>query len=47
MIKHNMKPNYDGTAFFGSIFGSIFSPMRKTIHPKRERVVPINLQRAY
>ncbi|MFX1283578.1 MAG: hypothetical protein ACFFB5_07980 [Promethearchaeota archaeon] len=46
MKKNNMTKKYDGTALFGSIIRSLFTPIKDTRRPKKEGYVPINLRRA-
>ena len=47
MKKNNIKANYNGAAFFGSIFTSLFTPIKKVDRSKLEKDDPINLRRAY
>jgi len=38
--------NYNGTAVFGSVFNSLFTPVKNVSYTKRERYIPINMRRA-
>ena len=38
--------NYNGTAVFGSVFNSLFTPVKSVSHTRRERYIPINMRKA-
>ena len=46
MKKNNMTRKYVGTYLFGSIFSSLFDPIKEKTNPDNERYIPINMRRA-
>jgi hypothetical protein len=38
--------NYNGTAIIGSVFNSLFTPVKSVSHTRQERYIPINMRRA-